>query len=93
MQYIYLNYYPGLGEEEGYARRGCKVMPFFFETTSCGRATKRRNFLQKIYRNNNGMMGARKVVASMLSATVVDGLEMRATLGGGGRQMRKKHYL
>ncbi len=29
MQYIYLNYYHGLGEEEGYARRGCKVMPFF----------------------------------------------------------------
>jgi len=28
MQYIYVNSYPGLGEEEGYARRGCKV-PFF----------------------------------------------------------------
>ena len=45
IQYIYLNYYLGLGEEEGYARRGCKV-PFFFETTSCGKATKRRCVLQ-----------------------------------------------
>ena len=24
MQYSYLNSYPGLGEEEGYARRGCR---------------------------------------------------------------------
>jgi hypothetical protein len=72
MQSIYLNYYLGLGEEEGYARRGCKV-PFFSETTSLGKVTRRHGVLQKISshqclvnRKNNGMVGARKVVASRL---------------------------
>ena len=43
--YSYLIYYPGLGEEEGFARRlqGGPLELVFFHTTSCGKATRRRN--------------------------------------------------
>jgi len=42
MQHIYLNYHPSLEEEEGFSRRRLQglVMPNFFETISCGKATK-----------------------------------------------------
>ncbi len=55
--------------------------------------TRRHGVLHKIYsyqclvnRKNNGMVGARKVVASRLGAAVVDGREMRGGSGGAGRR-------
>ncbi len=45
--YIYSLYYLGLGEEEDFARRlqGGPLELVFVHTTSCGKATKRRNGL------------------------------------------------
>ena len=46
LQYIYLKYYNGLGEEEGFARwlQGL-VELVFYETTFSGKATRWRNGL------------------------------------------------
>ena len=41
--------------------------------------------LSLVNRNNNGMMGARRAVASTVRAAVIDGCEMRAAVGRGGR--------
>jgi hypothetical protein len=45
--YIYFIYYPGLGEEEDFARwlQGGPLELVFVHTTSCGKATRRRNGL------------------------------------------------
>ena len=48
LQYIYLKYYHGLGEEGGFDRRlQGPVELVFFETTPSGKATKWRNGLKK----------------------------------------------
>ena len=41
--YIYLNYYPRLGDKKGFARRlQGPLVRILLETTSCGKATRRR---------------------------------------------------
>jgi hypothetical protein len=46
LQDIYVKHYPGLGEEEGFVGRmkGLAVH-VFFETSSCGTATRRRGVI------------------------------------------------